>query len=212
MRSFLNWASVSSYLYVRRHNGLYQGFIHWPQSSVLNHNLGVHNTDVDSDKIASFLKVLYAVGPLDILAAVCVKLSLLALYYQLFESRVTKSLCVIVGSIAVIWGGTTLLFELFACSPIRKAWDPAKFGSYLSQKRFHLGVQVSNILINVILLILPIRLIYHLSTSRRDNILVGILFGLGAMYDPIPAVTQWMLTSFVEWSESALYDLWSPSI
>ena len=57
-----------------------------------------------------------------VLGIACVKLAFLWMYMRIFPLRNFKIASYIVGSITIAWAIAIILFSIFQCQPIRKAW------------------------------------------------------------------------------------------
>lgn len=111
------------------------------------------------------------------------KLSILLFYRAIFAVRHFRILAHIVMVLAIAWWLGTLFLVIFQCSPINGAWDLTAnlkghcvyFGDLI------LGYEVSNIVVDIIILALPVAEIrkLHMKTSRK--IAVSGIFLLGGL-------------------------------
>ncbi len=87
--------------------------------------------------------------------------------------------CLIVGTVVVCWGFTASLMGLLLCEPVDKAWRPETPGQCLNLVRFYYGLQIPNIVTDVVILVLPLKPILSLRCSFGKKALLGGIFGLG---------------------------------
>ncbi|KAI1469005.1 uncharacterized protein F4812DRAFT_425425 [Daldinia caldariorum] len=107
------------------------------------------------------------------------KLSILAMYRQIFPVRLMKLGRLVLSYLTVIWWGVYVLFETFQCKPIKKVFNPAIEGHCIGSYEFILGLMVPNIVTDVAILCLPIYEIVnlHLTPSQRITLSGIFLFG-----------------------------------
>ena len=148
---------------------------------VLRHGLGLHIQDVSPTDLVTYLQVLYAGAPLYALTIVFIKLSLLVLYCRLFPVKNMIHSCLVVGTVVVAWALTTFIVGILVCDPIHKFWRPETHGQCLNIAEFYYGLQAPNIATDIIILILPMKTIYDLQLTRRKNMGLVSIFGLGLL-------------------------------
>lgn len=113
----------------------------------------------------------------------CAKISILLLYRRIFDCLRIRRATVVIGALSIGWLFTVVFSEIFLCSPTSAAWDPAliftnRCGDY---EALLLGVTISNIILDVIVLILPLPIIWGLQLSKRKRVMVSGLFLLGSL-------------------------------
>jgi hypothetical protein len=67
-------------------------------------------------------QLLFAFECVHVLGIACVKLVFLWMYMRIFPLGNFKNVTYIVGSITIAWAIAIILFSIFQCTPIRKAW------------------------------------------------------------------------------------------
>ena len=112
-----------------------------------------------------------------------VKVSILLLYRRIFVTPSFRHVTLVVGAISVIWGVITILGQIFLCRPISAAWDPNSLftDKCLDVQAYLKGVTVSNLLIDVIILCLPIYMVLRLQLPIRKKIVVSGIFMVGGL-------------------------------
>ena len=115
---------------------------------------------------------------------VCIKCSILALYYRLFGvRRGFARLCYILMGVTVSWGLATLLPAIFQCDPVRKAWDPTNTeGRCIPLKPYLVGTNVPNVLLDFAILVTPLYPIWSLKLPAVKKLWISGIFVLGAWY------------------------------
>ena len=128
-----------------------------------------------------YLKVLYTGAVLYATTVVLIKISQLFLYHRLFPIRFMGSSCLVVGISVVTWGLTTCIVGLLLCDPIQKAWHPGAPGQCLNGIQFYYGLQISNIVTDVIIVVLPLRPVFNLHLTSKERVVLVGFFGLGTL-------------------------------
>lgn len=78
----------------------------------------------------------------------------------------------------------TLAYELiiiFQCSPVSAAWDIAVKGQCIAPMVPMMALSIANIIIDVLILLLPIKVFLELQMSRRQRTSLVALFGAGGL-------------------------------
>ena len=111
-----------------------------------------------------------------------VKISVLFLYGRLFPTRMLLLVAKIVGAACIAWCLASVLVTIFQCSPVASAWDPSIGGKCISYfAQFQLGVAISNMLTDIIILCMPLPVIWWLSLPARDKAILSGMFFLGSL-------------------------------
>lgn len=82
----------------------------------------------------------------------------------------------------ILWFIPALLVEIFTCSPISRLWDLSIPGTCVWYSTFWLVLGLVELIADIILFVLPLREIVKLQLSRRNKLMLSLLFGLGAMF------------------------------
>lgn len=116
---------------------------------------------------------------------VCIKCSILTLYYRLFGIRkgLARTCQALIG-ITIAWGIATLLPAIFQCNPVDVAWDPMKTENRCIELRPYLiGTNVPNVVLDFAILLTPVYVIWKLKLPISKRLLISGIFVLGAWYD-----------------------------
>jgi hypothetical protein len=111
-----------------------------------------------------------------------VKFSILALYRRLFTISKTFNhalICVFV--IVLGWMISVTIAQIFTCTPIEGAWNLAAADHCIDQKKFYYGNAVSNVITDVIILVMPLPMVWNLNMSTNKKVNVTALFILGGL-------------------------------
>lgn len=113
-----------------------------------------------------------------------VKLSILFMYRRIFTDvshsfRVGSWVC---GGVVVAWALAFVPAAIFQCTPISKAWEADKEGHCINLRANFIGVAIPNILTDVAILLLPVRVCWKLlKGSLLYRLSVSGIFLLGAL-------------------------------
>lgn len=111
-----------------------------------------------------------------------VKLSLLVFYLHISPQKWFRisvwATTAIVGLYTVV---ISALF-LFNCVPPRKQFDLKVEGSCFDPGPLYIATAVSNIVTDIILILLPIPMVYQLHMPRPQKIGAVVVFGIGSVY------------------------------
>lgn len=116
------------------------------------------------------------------------KLSVLALYWSAFPgARYLRQAITVTASFVAAWAFACCLVGMMACLPIHAAWDVALQSAgrarCIDYNKYYYGLQIPNILSDVIILALPWKAVYDMSKSQglamRQTIALFGIFSLG---------------------------------
>ncbi|KAI3343482.1 hypothetical protein F4824DRAFT_507307 [Ustulina deusta] len=141
--------------------------------------LGLHMERVSSANIREIVftefigKLFYPIG------FTLIKLSITALYRQLFPTRFMLFSTTLLAIFVTLWGIAVVLVSIFSCNPIHGFWDLDVPSKCVDSKWFFVGNAIPNILADVFLLILPMHDVWKLQLGRGSKIAVSGIFALG---------------------------------
>lgn len=113
-----------------------------------------------------------------------IKLSILFQYRRLFaaQSRTFIIQTNVLISLTVLWCVAILVLAGFLCQPITKLWMPEIPGTCLDLVEFYYGIQIPNIVVDLLIVLLPIRETLKLDMSTRLKFGASIMFLFGIMW------------------------------
>ncbi|KAI0382387.1 hypothetical protein F5Y04DRAFT_45423 [Hypomontagnella monticulosa] len=144
------------------------------------HGLGLHNEFVPSSDVTQILLATFAGELTYTIGFTLVKLSIIALYRQLFPTRLMLTSTTILAVLVTMWGIALVLVSIFSCNPISGFWDHSIPSTCINLQWFYIGNAIPNILTDAALLCLPMRDIWSVRLDRHSKVAVSILFALGS--------------------------------
>ncbi|MCJ1465320.1 hypothetical protein MMC07_003937 [Pseudocyphellaria aurata] len=145
--------------------------------------LGKHIAELLASELTIFLKGVIPAMISYGLTITGVKISILLLYRRVFGTVATfKKASLVVGFLCIAWLCGNVFTEVFLCSPMSAAWDPSLlFSTHCSDiQAFLLGITISNLLLDVIILCMPLPMIWDLQLTTRRKFEVSGVFLLGS--------------------------------
>ncbi|CEJ60849.1 hypothetical protein PMG11_09405 [Penicillium brasilianum] len=147
--------------------------------------IGRHFNELSPETVDTLLKVILAAAVIYIPCLAFAKLSLLMLYYSILNTSQEWVYSIYI--IAFVISGYSLALALaliFACNPIQKGWDisiPPGVGSCINRPGVYLATAVSNTLSDVILILIPIRVVWGLQMRLIQKLGVVAMFCIGCL-------------------------------
>jgi len=110
-----------------------------------------------------------------------IKLSILALYYRIFETAPFRKAVIITSTFAMCWFISTALVSAMACLPAQKFWEPSLPGHCVNFNVFTLANGILELFIDLAIVLLPIQMILGLQLSRRNQFILCFVFSLAGL-------------------------------
>lgn len=140
--------------------------------------MGRHITTVSAHDLLIFLQIQYTGVIQYPLCVTFTKLSILYQYRRLFPTRdfriMTNGLIVIM----IMWCTSVVFTGIFLCTPISKSWYPTQPGTCINLVSFYYGIQIPNVVTDVLVLLLPLREVQKLDLPLKQKLGVGLTCGL----------------------------------
>ena len=114
-------------------------------------------------------------------ANTCVKISILSLYTSLFPSRRFILLCYATMAVTSAYFLSVLLETFLLCQPVQFNWDKSIAGTCEGQNTAYLVAGITNLLIDVFVVVMPMPMLFGLRMSLRKRLGVVGMFSLGAV-------------------------------
>jgi len=146
----------------------------------IHFGVGRHLPAVSDEDLINFKKTLYAFNLVYVTTPPTIKLCILLMYRRLFPTRQFKLAVYILGSVLLIWWLSTFLLGVVNCRPIQGFWDPTVAATCINFENYSVGYAVVNILTDVIILVLPIRVVWNLQLPRGQKVALTFIFLLGS--------------------------------
>jgi hypothetical protein len=105
------------------------------------------------------------------------------LYYRLLGLfRVWAYTLYLIGFVIVGYTIALTLALLFACSPIAKSWSLSiKGGSCINRSGLYLATAATNTLSDIILILIPIKVVWKLRLRAIEKLGALFVFGIGCL-------------------------------
>ncbi len=110
-----------------------------------------------------------------------VKISLLCLYRRIFAVQSFKRMTLLVGLLVVLWWLAATLANIFSCMPFELLWDLSLKGRCFNFNLFWFSIGIIETVIDIIILLLPVKMVMALQMSRRNKTVLCGIFLLGGL-------------------------------
>ena len=125
-------------------------------------------------------KLLFAIDLVYITSITFIRISVVLFYYRIFgKDRWYKRSLWITFSILVSWWIAISLLAIFRCSPVARQWDYSIPGHCYSLHGTCMGVTVSNVFLDLLILILPLPMLSRLQINMKKKPALIANFMLG---------------------------------
>lgn len=110
------------------------------------------------------------------------KLSILALYRRLFPQKGIRLVIHILMAMLIALGISTVMAAIVQCIPFAANWNPELPGARcIDKEALFVWESIPNIVTDVIILILPMRVVWNLHTSTRLKVGLTFTFMVGSL-------------------------------
>ncbi|KAI4853310.1 hypothetical protein E4T44_00914 [Aureobasidium sp. EXF-8845] len=136
------------------------------------------------------------------------KISILAFFLRVFPQQAFRRIVYVVIGICVAYGLSFVLATTFQCSPVPYSWKQLDDSYSGSCNNIHIQSWMSaifNIVIDLIILILPLKEIYTLQTNLKKKLMVMVMFSLGIFVTFVSVVRLHSLIVFAN-SQNITWD------
>ena len=110
-----------------------------------------------------------------------VKLAILLSYLRIFNTKEDHVATHVMMGVAMCWMLSAVLGAFFQCRPFSYIWNQLQEGNCDARVRFWVAIGVSHLVIDVLILLLPVRMVWKLQVSLNTKIGLYVLFGLGLL-------------------------------
>lgn len=142
--------------------------------------VGLHSTQVGHERDVTIAKLMLAAEVLYGLNLCWTKVSILLMYWRIFN-QVTyfKAASIVVGVLVLAWGVVVTFACVFLCVPVQKSWDPTVPGRCVSVLAVWTANAASTILTDVAILVLPLPKVWRLQLRTAQKVALTLTFALG---------------------------------
>ena len=111
-----------------------------------------------------------------------VKSSILMLYCYIFGClRYFRRVACAIGSFSICWSVAVIIVLACKCRPIQSVWDKSSQGTCFSDSTFYIASSVPNTMTDIAILLLPMKAVAQLQTTRSQKLLLVFIFSLGSL-------------------------------
>lgn len=147
----------------------------------IHSGLGKHSAVIAEDDLSRHYKVTFAASINYATGISAVKSSILLLYSRIFPVRRFVLATRVVGLFVVAWWIVVVIIQIFSCNPIHGFWDTTIPSKCINAADFYVAVAVPNILTDMVMLGLPIRMVWRLQLPREQKVMLSGVFATGAL-------------------------------
>ncbi|CAG8961554.1 hypothetical protein HYFRA_00006088 [Hymenoscyphus fraxineus] len=128
----------------------------------------------------SYLKSAFISAILYFVVTTAIKISILLMYRRVFSVGSFRTHSLIVGALSVAWWLAGTIATIVSCIPIHRLWIGPSAGGYCFNFNIYwMAMGSVELLIDMAILILPIRMVLTLRLDRQHKILLVAIFLLG---------------------------------
>lgn len=110
-----------------------------------------------------------------------IKISILCLYRRIFAVRNFRTASLVTGLLVVALFIASEVGALLSCRPFAKFWNRLEPGYCFNFDEYYIGVQIPDVILDIVILALPVRMVFTLQLSRTDKATVLGIFLLGGL-------------------------------
>ncbi|KAJ5772747.1 hypothetical protein N7457_007643 [Penicillium paradoxum] len=146
----------------------------------VHYGMGLHSEILPPENTMMIAKLLVVFECFYVTTIAVTKASILLMYSRIFPTREIKIACIVLGSLSVAWAIAIILVSIFQCTPIARAWDVSIPGHCIDLKGSFIGNAVPNVVTDILMLCLPVRVVWRLHASLTHRLSVIAIFMLGS--------------------------------
>jgi len=171
--------------------------------------LGKHFNTLTASDAESFQKALYAADLLFIVTLTTTKVAVTLLLKALTPIKLHQKYAMAVGIISALWGITSFLVTAFECQA-PSVWKVVG-NNCISLNAFDNYLQITNILTDLLLIILPVVVLWDVKISARRKVaIVGCFVARGLVVAAV--IVQLVIWNSSNRLEDLSFDLWEPTV
>ena len=144
--------------------------------------LGLPRTKLSPSESTIFFRSVWASNLLYTVSITSAKAAVLLLYLRIFTVRRFRIAIYLVGTLCLLWFVAAFFIFLFQCQPVNKGWVPNTPGACLDLRNVYYGTSASNSILDIIVTVMPIRVIWKLKLARKQRVVLTLIMCLGLMY------------------------------
>ena len=133
-------------------------------------------------KLKPVIQLWYTVGFLQPTLLAITKLSVLVLFYRIFAKPLFRFFVWILGAIVILWWIGAFFADALICIPVQHNWDPEVPGHCGNKNLLAIITPIPWIVTDLVIVLMPLPMVWHLHLPRLQRVGLGILFLLGGLY------------------------------
>ncbi|KAJ6045004.1 uncharacterized protein N7446_003205 [Penicillium canescens] len=149
--------------------------------TLLYNGLGSHITMIPPKNLVFYFQIGYSNNFVYTSCVAFVKFSILALYKRLFAIRYMVVGVHIMTVVVLLWVVGVFVSGALLCIPANKFWDQSIPGACLNPYKFYYGIQIPNILCDLIILLMPAKVVWSLPVPKSQKVLLSGIFLVGGL-------------------------------
>ncbi|KAI1116622.1 hypothetical protein F5Y14DRAFT_439754 [Nemania sp. NC0429] len=143
----------------------------------------VHQWNIRASTVPSALFIVYVNTSLFQATMGSVKTAILLEWTRIFVPPGTRTTfwwtCQITMWVNILYYSTVVIVSAISCNPHEKIWNPSLPGTCLQTKPFFISNATLNLVSDIIIFVLPQRVIWKLKMSRQQKTGVSVVFAVG---------------------------------
>ncbi len=145
------------------------------------YGFGTHLSFVEMGHFTIFIRSNYIYNSIYNFSLGSVKLAILAFYYRVFSTVIFRRVVVFFGAIICLWLFGISVSVGLLCVPIERFWNRTIPGKCMDLLSFSYFQNISNLVTDVIIFLLPVPLILRLQTSLQQKLALCGVFCIGVV-------------------------------
>ncbi|KAI4197699.1 MAG: hypothetical protein LQ350_005768 [Teloschistes chrysophthalmus] len=145
----------------------------------VHYGFGRHQLMLSLDYIKKFLLNDWTIQIIFASSITVTRLSLLVFYHRLFPVKRFTIIALITGCVLIAWWISFLFAIIFSCVPVESYWNKAIVGHCINEHTLSWGITGSELVVNIIMIILPIPWLWHLRLAWTKKLALIGIFSLG---------------------------------
>ncbi|RMZ68537.1 integral membrane [Pyrenophora seminiperda CCB06] len=143
--------------------------------------LGFSAMSITVAQLVASIKLSLAIVITYMMAMTLIKISILLIYLRLAVTQTFKRLCQVSVALLVVYQVIVTIVVFTQCTPINKLWDffDKIEGTCIDARSFYRVTSVFHMIMDLWILVLPVKLIMNIPRPPREKIALYVIFGLG---------------------------------
>ncbi|KAJ5494855.1 hypothetical protein N7463_010942 [Penicillium fimorum] len=168
--------------------------------ALTNYGMGLHSEILPMKNIMMIAKLLMVFECIYVTTIAVTKVSILLMYCRIFPTKEIRTASMILGGISLAWAVAIIFVSIFQCTPIARAWDTRIPGTCIDLKASFIGNAVPNVVTDILILSLPVRVVWGLHASLTHRLVIFTsVYRFTTLFDFNPADIAWTLGKSCTW-------------